>query len=174
MKYFELYELPISFLVDEVAVKKKYFTLSRQTHPDFFSNVDADKQAAILETSTLVNKAFQTLSDFDKRMKYILLEKGILQEEEKFMLPQDFLIEMMELNEALMEVKMEGDPSAMADMESNINRIDTELTAEILPLLEAYHHDEKDPAVFLAIKTFYFKRKYLQRVKNQLLGKVEM
>jgi molecular chaperone HscB len=174
MKYFELYELPISFLVDEAAVKKKYFTLSRQFHPDFFSNADADKQAAILETSTLVNKAFQTLSDFDKRMKYILLEKGVLQEEEKFMLPQDFLIAMMELNETLMEVKMEGEPEAIAEMESNIKRIDADLTAEILPLLETYHHEEKDPAVYLAIKTFYFKRKYLQRVKNQLLGKVEM
>ncbi len=174
MKYFELYDLPVSFLIDETLVKKKYFTLSKQFHPDFFGTADDSKQAEMLEASTLVNKAFQTLTDFDKRMKYILLEKGFLQEEEKFMLPQDFLIEMMELNELLMDVKTEGIVEAMASMEAQIADIDSTLTDNILPLLNAFHAAETDSTVYLAIKTYYYKRKYLQRAKNQLAGRVEM
>jgi len=174
MKYFELYNLPVSFLVDEAAIKKKYFTLSKQFHPDFFGNAAADKQHEMLEASTLVNKAFQTLTDFDKRMKYILLEKGFLQEEEKFMLPQDFLIEMMELNELLMDVKMEGNHATIAAMELQIADIDKALTDAILPTLNTFKSTETEAAVYLSIKTYYYKRKYLQRVKNQLAGKVEM
>jgi hypothetical protein len=36
MNYFELFELEQSFLPDQALVKKKFYQLSRQYHPDFY------------------------------------------------------------------------------------------------------------------------------------------
>ena len=43
MKYFDLYQLPVSFFVDEEAVKRKFLELSRKYHPDFFVNEAEEK-----------------------------------------------------------------------------------------------------------------------------------
>src|SRR6185436_7553683 len=101
MNYFEFYDTPVSFMVDEDAVKKKYLELSRKFHPDFFINQSSEKQQEVLEMSTLNTRAFQTLSDFDKRMKYILELKNLIYEGERYELPPGFLMEMMEVNEAM-------------------------------------------------------------------------
>jgi molecular chaperone HscB len=49
----------------------------------------ADEQAEILEISSAVNKAFKTLSIIpDETIKYLLQQKGLLKEEEKYQLPR--------------------------------------------------------------------------------------
>ena len=68
MYYFELYQTPVSFLPDIASIKKEYFVLSKQYHPDFYSNTSPEKQAEILALSTQVNKAYAVLTDMDKRM----------------------------------------------------------------------------------------------------------
>src|ERR1700712_2286701 len=99
MNYFEFYELPESFILDDAIVKKKFYQLSKQYHPDFYANEDEAKQQEILQLSTLNNKAYQTLSDPYKRLEYILRTHELLQEGAKPQLPSDFLMEMMDLNE---------------------------------------------------------------------------
>lgn len=173
MQYFDLYQIPVQFFPDEQFIKKQYFVLSKQYHPDFYTNESPEKQAEILATSTEVNKAYQTLLDFDKRMKYILMESGYLLEEEKFVLPQDFLMEMMNLNEHLMEVQMDGDAAATQKIENEVATLEHNLLDEIKPVLTAFS-ETADAQIFREIKTFYFKRKYLLRIKSQLAGIVDI
>src|SRR5476651_1716567 len=104
MNYFEFYAIPESFTVDPAPIKKKFYELSKKYHPDFFANEDDAKQQEILELSTLNNKAYQTLSDPHKRLEYILKLHELVKEGAKPQLPADFLMEMMDLNERLMEV----------------------------------------------------------------------
>ena len=101
MDYFEFYDIPLSFQPDQALVKKKFYALSKEFHPDFYITESEEKQQEILDLSTLNNKAFQTLSNPDKLLPYILQLKGVLTEGEKYALPQDFLMEMMEVNEAI-------------------------------------------------------------------------
>jgi molecular chaperone HscB len=61
-------------------LKKKFYELSKQYHPDFYANEDDEKQQEILELSTLNNKAWQTLSDPYKRLEYILKQHDLLAE----------------------------------------------------------------------------------------------
>ncbi|MFN0275751.1 MAG: iron-sulfur cluster co-chaperone HscB C-terminal domain-containing protein [Chitinophagales bacterium] len=166
MKFFELYELPVSFLADEQQVKKKYLELSKKFHPDFYTLASSEKQAEILELSTLNTKAYQTLSNFDKRMKYILQEKGFLQEEEKFTLPQLFLMEMLDLNELVTDV--EYDPAKKEEVEKHIAEANSQLLRGISSLLENYSETNASEATYSAIKEFYYKRKYLLRIQEQL------
>ena len=63
-----------------------------------------EKQQEILELSTINNKAWQTLSDPAKRLEYILRQHELLVDGAKPALPADFLMEMMDINERLMEI----------------------------------------------------------------------
>src|SRR5436190_623240 len=105
MNYFELFDIPMSLQVDKTELSKKYFELQKKYHPDFFSNAEEEKHMFALERSSMVNKEYKTFSDPDETIKYVLQIKNLLQEEEKYELPADFLTEMMELNEDLMDVE---------------------------------------------------------------------
>src|SRR5471030_3363301 len=108
MNYFDFYGIPESFTPDTPLLKKKFYELSKEYHPDFFANEEDAKQQEILELSTLNNKAYQTLSDPYKRLEYILRTHELLLEGAKPQLPSDFLMEMMDINERLMEVDNAG------------------------------------------------------------------
>ena len=103
MNYFELFEIPVSLTVDQNKLSSQYFALQKKYHPDFFTNATEEEQDEVLEKSSMINKGFKTLKDPDNTIKYVLEIKGLLQEEEKYELPPDFLMEMMELNEGLMD-----------------------------------------------------------------------
>jgi molecular chaperone HscB len=56
-----------------------------------------------LEITANLNKAFKTFQNSDDTIKYVLQLKGLLEEEEKYQLPPDFLMEVLEINEKLMD-----------------------------------------------------------------------
>src|ERR1700742_3265407 len=104
INYFEFYNIPESFHPDVAFLKKKFYELSKQYHPDFYANEEYEKQQEILELSTINNKAWQTLSDPAKRLEYILRQHELLVDGAKPALPAGFLMEMMDINERLMEI----------------------------------------------------------------------
>lgn len=168
--YFQLYELPLSFHVDEALLKKKFYELSKRFHPDFYVNESAEKQAEILELSTENNKAYQVLSDPLKRIEYILSLNNMLAEGDKYVLPQDFLMDMMDINEALMEMEFDHDAMKLMDLNKQID--DTEMT--LFDELKQYT-DEFDQqggkgaeSILLKVKDIWYRQKYLMRIRESL------
>ncbi|WP_114782409.1 Fe-S protein assembly co-chaperone HscB [Botryobacter ruber] len=170
--YFELYNLPESFLPDEKAVKNKYYQLSREYHPDFFANEPEEKQQEILQLSTQNTNAYRTLSDPDLRMQYILKEHGLLDEGGKNDLPPDFLMEMMELNEELMELEFDFDAQKFHEIGEKSSGVLASIENDILPTLQRYPelHGVTKEAALEEVKTYYLKKKYLLRI-NETLSK---
>jgi molecular chaperone HscB len=125
MTYFELFELPVRLKVDKAALTKKYFELQKKYHPDFFSNASEEEQAEVLEKSSLVNKAYKTFQNADETIKYVLMQKGLLEEEEKYQLPPDFLMEMLELNEGISDAKIEDDAEKISDFRIKLQVLQT-------------------------------------------------
>ena len=167
--YFELYNLPESFLLDEKALKAKYYQLSREYHPDFFANESQEKQQEILQLSTLNTNAYRTLSDSDSRMQYILKQHNLL-EEGKNEIPSEFLMEMMEINEELMELEFDFDAAKLHQIGEQTTGITAQLDADILPVLQRYpelHGVTKEEALE-QVKAYYLKKKYLLRIKETL------
>src|SRR5947207_1309194 len=123
MNYFEFYELPESFFPDEKAIKAKFYQFSRQYHPDFHATSSPEKQREILELSTLNTNAYKTLSNFETRLAYILESHGLLGEGTRNDLPGDFLMEMMDLNERLMELEFDFDAATVAALQSETDSI---------------------------------------------------
>ncbi|MES2652953.1 MAG: Fe-S protein assembly co-chaperone HscB [Bacteroidota bacterium] len=168
MNYFQFYDLPISFKPDQELVKQKFYTLSKKYHPDFYINESQEKQDEVLELATLNNKAFQVLKDDQKRLHYILELKGQLVEGENYTLPQDFLLEMMEVNEAIMELEFDPDPIKLEALKSQISEIENSLSKELLALTSSFEDkDENGQENSLkAIKDIYYRNKYLWRIKE--------
>lgn len=168
MQYFELYDLPVSFIVDKKALKKKFYQLSKQFHPDFYTLESDEKQAEILELSTINNEAYKTLSDADKRMEYVLKQKGVYGEEGQNKVPQDFLMEMMDINEALMELEFDFDNATFQMAKDSVADLEKNIYSEVQSILENYNDATISAEDLEKIKFFHFKRKYLLRIQNNL------
>jgi molecular chaperone HscB len=164
MNYFELFEIPIQLKVDKAALPRRYFELSRRYHPDFFINASEEERNEALEKSALLNKAFKTFQNPDETIKYVLQLKGLLQEEEKYDLPPGFLMEMLELNEQLME----GDESVKGNIQISIDNFQSSIYEPVKEIVEGYTEGSTSEKALLQVKEYYYKKKYLDRIKEQL------
>ena len=157
MNYFELFDLPVSLNVDKSKLAKKYFELQKKYHPDYFTQATEAEQEEALEKSSAVNKALKILKDKDSTIKYLLQLKGLLEEEEKYLLPPDFLMEVMELNEEL-----------TAESATAINDFEKDIYSGVQSIIEKYDAAAITTAELLKVKEYYFKKKYLQRILDRL------
>ena len=167
MNYFEFYGLPEAFNLDEVLIKKKFYQLSKEYHPDFHANEDDSKQQEILELSTLNNKAYQTLLNPAKRLEYILRLHDLVSEGAKPQLPSDFLMEMMDINERLMEV---DDSDQLAAINTEVLEIDDDINQKLHHLTVGYSQldDTAKESRLNDILDIYYRQKYLLRIKESL------
>lgn len=169
MNHFEFYGIPVALSVDEAAVRRAYLLNSRKYHPDFHTLAGETEQAQALEFSTQNNEAFKTLADQDKRIRYVLEMNGLLgKENENPSLPQDFLMEMMDINEALMELEFDFDAERYASTLQSVNQLENELETEISPILQTWTASTGTEAELLSVRDFFFKRRYLLRIKENL------
>jgi molecular chaperone HscB len=167
MNYFELYGIAPSFNIDTAAVRKKFYELSRTHHPDYNGGGTATEQQEVLEKSAMINEAYKTLLNKDLLIKYILTSKGLLLEEEKYNLPPDFLMEVMDLNEQVMELD-KGDTTAVASLMATAKNLETELYEAIEPVMDNYSENTSTEKEMLQVKDYYFKKKYLDRIISGL------
>jgi molecular chaperone HscB len=168
--YFGFYGLPVSFNPDPAAVKRQFYAFSKKYHPDFYINESSEKQDEVLELSTVNNKAYQVLSDPQKRLHYILELKGQLTEGENYVLPQSFLMEMMDVNETLMDLQFDPDPVRLASLKKEIALIEKGIADDILKFTASF--DIQDLAAqeqsLIAIKDLYYRNKYLLRIRESI------
>ncbi|AFD06057.1 Fe-S protein assembly co-chaperone HscB [Solitalea canadensis] len=170
MNFFEFYDIPVSFNPDENLLKKKFYGFSKEYHPDFHVNETEEKQAEILELSTINNNAYKILTNPAKRVEYVLDLYGLMQEGEKYQLPQSFLMEMMEINEVLMEIEFDEDPDRLNEIEDQVLVLEKELINELSHFTDGFESldEEKRKNNLLKIKDNYFRQKYLLRIKEKL------
>lgn len=158
MNYFELYELPVSFSPDKKEVSRKYFALQKKYHPDFFADASPTEKEKALENSAMANKAYKTFQSEDATIKYVLQQKGLLEEEEKYKLPPEFLMEVLELN----ELKMDG--AEEAEVQQRTRQLQHEIYATVQSVLEIKEGSEPSENDLLRVKDYYYKNRYLQRL----------
>jgi len=169
--YFEFYGLPVQFNPNQQEVKAKFYAFSKQYHPDFYANESEEKQDEALTLSTLNNKAYQTLSNEKKRLKYVLELKGIVATDESYQLPQSFLMEMMDINEALMDLQFEPDAEKLAEVRKNIGEIEEELKKELRDLMNQFDSNPTAASenLFVSIKDNFYRQKYIDRIREKLV-----
>jgi len=167
--YFDFYELPIQFNPNQNEVKAKFYAFSKKFHPDFYANENEVKQQEVLDLSTLNNKAYQTLSNPKKRLKYVLELKGIVETDEGYKLPQSFLLEMMDVNEAIMDLEFDSDAEKLIQVSKEVDGIEIKLENELKSLIIQFDESPADSEKLLpAIKDIFYRQKYIARIRERL------
>ncbi len=169
VNYFELYEIPVSFHPDADKVKAKFYELSRTYHPDRYTLASAEEQAHALQLSSHNNEAYKTLKSEYATMAYILKLNGVLEDEEKYNLPPDFLMEMMELNEAISAVEMtDQNESALKSAQQMLEQQLSNWEQAVKPLTNKFDNGDTSLDLLQEIKEQYFRKKYLLRIKERI------
>ena len=166
MNYFEFYELLPTFLLDETDLKKRFLKYSKMFHPDFHTLESDEAQSEILEKATFNTEAYKVLQNFDSRMAYILELKGMKKEEGQEKLPQDFLMEMMDINETLMDLQFDFDAESFEKVTKEIKKIENDNFFSIKDILQNFDYQQVTNNDLEKIKFFSLKKKYLLRIQK--------
>lgn len=137
--HFELFGLPQSFAVDREQLDSRYRELQRTMHPDRFVNAGDQERRLAMQQAARINEAYQVLKDPLLRGRYLLELAGYdFSEQHHTTRDAAFLIEQMELREALEAVRDAADPFAAlgAVMERVADDFDS-LAAGLQPQLES-------------------------------------
>lgn len=170
---FTIFGLAPAFHVDEQDLRKAFHRLQREWHPDFFV-ADPAKYAEALAQTAIINDAYKAIATFRARVESLLkmhntgIDKGNV-------LPQDFLLEMMDLNDQIDEALAAGNNKDNPDWQQ-ADRSLTELTldieqhlSDITKQMDAAGMDAADSRWSLVLED-YQKLKYLGRLHKNLNG----
>ncbi|XP_044054018.1 iron-sulfur cluster co-chaperone protein HscB [Siniperca chuatsi] len=104
--YFKIMDCDYTFTLDTQKLQKRYLQLQRSLHPDNFRQKSVKEQEYSEGQSALVNKAYKTLLKPLSRGLYMLeLEGMCIEEGTDSGADPEFLMELMEINEALDEAQ---------------------------------------------------------------------
>ncbi len=133
--YFELFGLPVAFAIDSEALSLRYRDLQRVTHPDRFAGASDRERRLAVQYAARVNEAFQALKSPLARARYLLELNGAPLDDRDTAMDPAFLMEQMELREALGEVRDSSDPFAELErVRNDIEGRERALIAELDPL----------------------------------------
>jgi len=110
--YFGVFGLPRKLQVDLGDLQRRFYELSFAHHPDFHQSGGSVEQAAALERSALINRAYRALRDPLARVEYLIaLEEGRETREggsARPKVPMELLEEMLEVQESLEGARAAG------------------------------------------------------------------
>eukprot|EP00940_MAST-03C_sp_MAST-3C-sp2_P003026 g3026.t1 len=160
---FDVFDLPLSFDVDEGLLEKTYWDLQKQLHPDMYHTRGKDFADLAEEQSSLVNDSYHLLKSPYERSKLILNEKGFdIGDEERTYSDPSLLMEVMEIRESI------EDSSSDAELEA-IGAKNQEKIEETVQVLERAHETrDYDSACQQTIRL-----RYLNTIRNEVYGLVD-
>ncbi|MEK6606542.1 MAG: Fe-S protein assembly co-chaperone HscB [Myxococcota bacterium] len=128
--HFDVIGIVEGYHLDADALEAGYKQLARKLHPDRFARADARARRFSLEHATALNEAYRTLRDPVRRAEYLLRVRGRIEldidktgaEGAAPKVDQAFLVEMMELQEALGEARREGRAEEVEKIAADIRR----------------------------------------------------
>lgn len=135
--HFDLFGLPRSFDVDLGLLDEHYRECQRTVHPDRFVNASDQERRLSMQRATNINEGYQTLKDPLKRGRYLLELGGRTTNDEHHTIRDTaFLMEQMELREALGEVR--GADDAFAALGVIMDRIANDIVQLLADLQQQF------------------------------------
>lgn len=171
--YFEFYDLPVAFYIDEALLRERYLEFSREYHPDAYTLADAETKEKVEAITAYNNTAYKTLNDFDARLAYILTIKGLISTDEKAIQQEkiddfEFLSTMMDFNEALMELEFEPEAEKLKDLHNQLTIMQKEAFEQVAADIKNYNDANENAEILKKVKNFYKKSKYFLRISEKL------
>ncbi len=163
MNYFELFGLSARFELDPQLLAERHRELQRTFHPDKFANASPLERRLAVQRAAEINQALHTLKDPIERARYLLTLHGIDMEGETPQVDQTFLLEQMELREALAEIREQADPlAALEELTGAIRRRTDTILQELAEQL-----DEASEASLAAARKSIAKLMFLRKIERE-------
>lgn len=164
MNYFELFSTKTNLIIDKVNLEHTFYRLCRCFHPDAGTQKDTDKKQNLFNI-TEVNKAYEILKDFNKRLDYLLtLRQTDITESD---LDKMFLMDILEVNEQIADYQINRDETLKANIEKEVSAREHTAQSAIKELLEksifTYTTEELQ-----TLHQFRLQKKYLDRLRSRL------
>ena len=119
--HFELFGLQPAFALDSEALERAYREIQSQVHPDRFAHAGDAERRASLQWTTRVNEAYRMLKNPVQRASHLLSLHGVdVAFETNTAMPENFLMQQMELREALEDAVATKNLPALASLQSKI------------------------------------------------------
>lgn len=136
--HFRLFGLPEQFALDLDDLSERYLRLRQTVHPDLYATAGEREKRLSLQASTQVNEAYQTLKDPLARARYLMtLLTGGQGDDQETTKDMAFLMEQMELREALAAAREAPDPLAgVAAVRNRLSGQSRQLIGQLAASLE--------------------------------------
>lgn len=131
--YFQLFDLPEQYFLDESVLRGVYRELQRKTHPDKFADASKQEQLLAVQYAATINDAYDVLTSPLKRAMYMLTLRGVDLDEQGGSMDPAFLMEQMELREELEQAVHATDP------ETALEKVSEHLESELDALQGAFN-----------------------------------
>ena len=140
---FALFDLPVSFQLDQDLLATRYLALQKSLHPDNFSAASAQEQRLAIQKSAEINDALRTLKDPISRADSIIaIHTGEVENvEEKSSKDISFLMQQMEWRETLENIENNKDSDELTAFTKDIERTRRAILDELSTALDAQQWD---------------------------------
>lgn len=160
--FFELFNVSVSFEIDLDLIQQRYRDLQKAVHPDKFVNATAQEKRLSMQQTSWINEALNTLKQPVDRASYLLKLKGVdINLENETTMDKEFLMEQIEMREALSIVNSKKDPLEELDRINNTIKNKTDAMAESFS--RAYAENKLDDA-----KEWIRKMQFMKKAKNEV------
>jgi molecular chaperone HscB len=162
LNFFELFEIPVAFEIDVSELQKKYTVLQQAVHPDRFANASDQEKRLSMQQTSHINEAYQTLKDPVARAVYLLKLKGVdINLENETTMDMAFLMEQMEMREALAEIRQHDD--ALDRLDDFARHVKKKMLSMTQDFSDNYESDELE-----ASREIIRKLQFMQKAKKEI------
>jgi len=135
--HFELFGLQPAFVLDTVGLERAYREIQSQVHPDRFAHAGDAERRASLQWTTRVNEAYRTLKNPVQRASHLLSLHGVdVAFETNTAMPAQFLMQQMELREALEGAIESRDLPALESLQGKLDKDKRSLETRIASAID--------------------------------------
>ena len=120
LDHFQFFGLPRKFDLNAKELHRKFLSISRSVHPDYFAGASDEMRALALRMSAEVNEAYEGLKNPRTRAEYMLELAGGKSSAEDKTVPESLLAEVFLLQEEIEEAQASGDTSALTGLKQRL------------------------------------------------------
>jgi molecular chaperone HscB len=168
--YYDFFGLPHHLDLDLKDLEQRFYTLSRQYHPDLYTLKSREEQQYALDATALLNDGYRTLRDPLARAEYLLKENRFdIGEQGSKNVPPELLEEVFELNMALEELRG-GDDSARPALEQARDKFTgmrNDVDMQLKEKFAAYDRTA-ERGVLEEIRGILNRRRYIRNLVNEV------
>ena len=166
--FFELFGLAPAFTLDAEALERAYREIQSHVHPDRFAHAGDAERRASLQWTTRVNEAYRTLKSPVQRASHILSLHGVdVAFETNTAMPAQFLMQQMELREALEDAVETKDLPALESLQRKLDDDMRSLERQVARAIDT----EQD---YAAAAGFVRELQFLEKLEAEIDSAYEM